>query len=63
MDGRVQKLAIKLGDRGLAAILVDAGLDTPQKIRRATDKELEAVPGIGSVTKGKLRAQLPRAKK
>jgi len=60
MNARVQKLAVKLRDRGLAAVLVDAGLDTPAKIRRATNGELEAIPGVGNITLERIRARVPR---
>jgi len=61
MDKRVLKLATKLGgDRGLAAVLVDAGYDTPAKVRKATNKKLEAIPGVGSATLERIRAKVPR---
>lgn len=55
MDARTQKLAIKLGDADLAAKLVQAGLDNPGKIRRASDEDLEAIKGIGPATRQDLR--------
>jgi len=63
MDARVQKLAIKLGDTELAQALVRAGLDTPRKIKRATDKELLAVPGVGQARRAELRKRFPQANK
>ena len=59
MDARVQKLQIKLGDTELAQALVRAGLDTPRKIKAATDKELLAVPGVGQTRRAELRKQFP----
>ena len=55
-----QKLAVKLGDPELAALLVDAGFDNPAKIRAAEDADLEAVNGIGKSSVAKLRKKLPR---
>ena len=60
MDARVQKLAVKLRDRGLAAVLVDAGYDTPAKVRKATNKQLEAITGVGKTTLERIRARVPR---
>ena len=60
MDARVQKLAMKLGDRALAAKLVQAGLDTPRKIKAATDKELEGVEGIGKSARETIRGRFPQ---
>ena len=45
------KLAVKLKDTDLARALVAAGFDNPAKLRKAKDKDLEKVPGVG---KGKL---------
>lgn len=42
--------------RPLADRLMDAGFDKAAKIREATDKQLEAVQGIGPGMVAKLRA-------
>ena len=55
MNAQAQKLAIKLGDPALADLLVKAGFDNPAKIRRATNEQLEAVPGVGKATRERLR--------
>jgi hypothetical protein len=55
----MNKLTVQLGDRDLAALLVEAGLDTPRKIKAATDKQLIAIPGIGPAKKAKIRARFP----
>ena len=59
-DPRVAKLAIKLGDGALAEALVKAGFDNPAKIRQASNKELEAVPGIGKAKREAIRQRLPK---
>jgi hypothetical protein len=41
----VRKLTHKLRDAELARALVAAGLDTPRKIKAASDEELEAAAG------------------
>lgn len=53
-----KKLAIKLGDRDLAAKLVDGGFNTPGDIRRASDEDLRAIKGIGQATVDGLRVRL-----
>ena len=60
MDVKVQKLAIKLRDAELAQKLVIAGFDNPAKIRRAEDKDLRAIPGIGQASLDKIRGRLPK---
>ena len=52
----MSKLAIKLKDVGLAALLEEAGYRNPRQIRDATDEELLAVPGVG-------KAKLKQARK
>lgn len=67
MSGRTQKLALLLGDRDLATELVQAGLDTPRKIRAAkpadvkkavgkekADRVLKRFEKVKAVTKGDL---------
>ena len=62
MDARVQKLQ-RLGlEQADAAALVQAGFDTPAKIKAATDKKLEAVPGVGKAKRAKLRERFPHRK-
>jgi len=53
MDARVRKLTILGVDN--AQDLVDAGLDSPRKIKAASNKELEAVKGVGKTAREKLR--------
>lgn len=60
IDGRILKLSIKLNDPALAMKLVKAGYDTPTKIRKATNAELEAINGIGKTTVTSLRKVCPR---
>lgn len=62
MDAGQQKLAIKLGDAELAEKLYNAGFRSPSAIRRASDEELEAIPGIGKATRQAIRARLPGRK-
>ena len=59
-DPRVQKLAIKLADLDLAEKLVKAGLDSPKKIRRASDAEIEKA--LGKPGKSKVRDKMPKVK-
>jgi len=54
------KLALKLKDVELAALLAEAGFTNPRKIRDATDKELRTVPGLGKSALDKIRAKFPR---
>lgn len=56
MDAKTLKLAAKLGDLNLAQTLVEAGLDTPAKIRAAKDKDVLALKGIGKAALDKIRA-------
>ena len=60
MDAKARKLAIKLCDRELAQKLVDAGFDTPAKIKRASDKALKAIPGLGDKTLEGIRERCPK---
>lgn len=57
MDGKTRKLAQKLGDT-LAADLVRAGLDTPRKIRTASDEDIEDAVGKNSLAD--VRARMPK---
>jgi hypothetical protein len=45
MDARTQKLAHLLGDDELARELVDAGLDTPRKVKAAKRADVEKAVG------------------
>ena len=56
----MNKLAVKLQDAELAAALTEAGFDNPRKIRNALDKDLRAVPGLGTAAVGKIRARFPK---
>lgn len=58
MDQRVTKLAHKLGDKELSAKLVAAKLDTPRKIKAATDKQLKAIQGVGDATLADVRKRI-----
>ena len=40
--------------------LVKRKLDTPAKVRRATDQQLRDVPGIGQSTLARMRARKPK---
>ena len=56
MDQRVGKLARVLRDEDLARRLVEAGLMTPQKIKSATNAELD--DAIGRTNRVKVRSRL-----
>ena len=60
MDARVMKLAHKLNDKELAEKLVEAGLDTPRKLKAAKDKDIKAAPGVGQSGVDKVRAVFPK---
>lgn len=67
MKAKIDKLAKKLADAGpaadeIAARLVAAGLDNPAKIRKASDQELEAIEGVGPVTRQAIRRKFKKAK-
>jgi len=62
MDPRTEKLAIKVRDANIALLLVQAGYDSPAKIRAASDKDLKAVPGVGQVGVKRIREKLPKRK-
>jgi hypothetical protein len=53
MDRRVQKLGALLGDQLLAGKLVAAGLDTPKKLKSATDQQI--VRAVGAKNKDAVR--------
>jgi DNA integrity scanning protein DisA with diadenylate cyclase activity len=58
----MSKLAIKLKDAELAALLEAAGFDNPRKIRDASDKDLKAVEGVGQAALSKIRGKFPRGR-
>ena len=58
--GSMNKLAVKLKDAELAAVLVEAGFTNPRQIRDASDKDLRAVPGVGTAALAKIRGKFPR---
>ena len=60
MNAKEAKLAIRLGDAKLAAMLVAAGLDNPAKVRAASDQELRAIDGVGPATVKEIRTKLPK---
>jgi len=60
LDAKTKKLGMKLGDGALAEALVAAGFDNPAKIRKASDKALEEVPGIGKAKRAEIRKKLPK---
>lgn len=45
-----------LDDAALSQKLQGAGLDTPEKVKAASDDDLKAIPGIGPATIAKIRA-------
>ena len=61
MDERVRKLAHLLRDADTAAKLVEAGLDTPRRIKAAKDADVEKIKGIGPATRETVRARFPAA--
>ena len=62
MDAQIRKLGLVLDDPDLATKLVDAGLDTPRKIKAATDHDIEAIKDIGPATRQSLRDKLGQAR-
>ena len=60
MNSLVSKLVARLGDRELAEILAEAGYGLPSDIRRATNKELKEIEGIGVRQVRAIRAVFPR---
>ena len=55
MNAKTWKLGRKLGDRELARALVEAGFSNPAKVRKASNKELEGVPGVGKAKREAIR--------
>ena len=60
MNSQVSKLANRLDDRELAEILVEAGFGLPSDIRRATNKRLKEIDGIGVAQVRAIRAVFPK---
>lgn len=58
MTARQRKLTVKLKDAALAEKLAKAGLDSPRKIRQASDKTVEAA--VGKTGKSTVRKKYPR---
>lgn len=42
----------------LARLLVRSGYDTPREIKAASNSDLEALPGIGKVTRQEIREKV-----
>lgn len=57
-QAKTNKLACKLGDAELAALLVAAGLDNPRKIKDASDETLEVV--LGKAGKDEVRGKIAK---
>ena len=62
MDQRTRKLGHVLQDTDIAAALVEAGFDTPAKIKAATDSALRKVRGIGAAKLVAIRTRCPKTK-
>ena len=60
MDARIKKLCILGVDQQHAIKLVHARLDTPARIKSATDQEILALPGIGEAALAKIREKFPQ---
>ena len=60
MDARVTKLGKVLGSDALAEKLASVGLDTPRKIRNASDQDVTSA--VGSENLSAIRAKLPGRK-
>ena len=60
MNPMVRKLVVLGLAEKDAEALIKAGLDTPRKIKAASDKAIEAVPGIGKAKRAELRERFPK---
>jgi hypothetical protein len=62
MEPTIAKLAHKLGnDEALATKLVNAGFDTPTKIKQATNGELREYADLSRAELKRVRAAFPKA--
>lgn len=57
MNKQVEKLR-HFFDASIAQKLVDAGLETPRKIKAAKDADLKAIKGVGDATVAAVRGRL-----
>ena len=62
MDPRTQKLGHVLQDNDAAAALVEIGIDTPRKVKAATDTALRKARGVGQAKLDKIRQRCPKVK-
>ena len=60
MNPLIAKLVSRLNDRELAEILVEAGFGLPSDIRRATNKRLKEIDGIGVPQVRAIRTVFPK---
>jgi hypothetical protein len=58
MDKLIRKLRHYVGDA--AEALVAVGLDTPRKIKAATDEQVKAAKGVGDATLAEIRKRMPK---
>jgi hypothetical protein len=61
-DARVGKLVSKGVEPETAVALVAAGIDTPRKIKAATNAQIEAVPGIGKAKREAVQGVIKEGK-
>lgn len=61
-DRRVSKLMKKVGNVAIAEALVEAGFDSPKKIKAANNGDLMKVKGVGQATLNALRVRMPKVK-
>ena len=62
MDPRTRKLGHVLQDNDAAAALVEIGIDTPAKVKKATDTALRKARGVGQAKLDKIRKRCPKIK-
>ena len=56
MDNRLKRLVKGFGlPQGVAEKLVEAGHDTPRKIKAVSDSALRLIPGVGKATVDSIR--------
>lgn len=63
MDPRARKLVRKGLEVADAVALVEAGIDSPAKIRRAKVAEIEAIPGIGEAKRKAIKERFENGRK